>query len=500
MKFSDKTVILADGRFPSHKLPLEALRAAKRVVCCDGAAAKLLRFGMVPTAIVGDFDSLSAEIRERYSEILVHEPSQESNDLSKAFEYCISRGWREVVILGLSGTREDHTIGNIALLADYVKQAPGVVAVTDGGVIHPMAQSGELAARVGQAVSIFSLEPRQAVTGRGLRWPVEGLKLDSWWQATLNKASSEKIALEFEGQPIIVYLAHDTEADVGGVAGSDLPVTLTIAGSDSGGNAGLQADLRSFHVHRVHGCTAITAMTAQNPDGVYDIQLSTPDFLRGQLEAIFKSYDVKALKTGMLGSTELIEVAIEELAKYPQVYKVIDPVMVATSGAHLLSEDAVATLRDRLLPLATLVTPNLPEAEILAERKITSEREVEAAARYLVERHGCNVIIKGGHNATAPARDHLCIREGGKLRSWWLESVAVENPVSTHGTGCTLSSSIAANLSLGWDLLEAVIRGKAFVLVAIRTGRQVGAGETATVLGQPEDLPVELIACYEQML
>jgi hydroxymethylpyrimidine/phosphomethylpyrimidine kinase len=489
--FTGKTVILADGDFPRRGLALRALETAARVICCDAAVSKLLRHGGRPHAIVGDFDSIAPEIKRRHADLLVHDASQEYNDLTKAFRYCLEQGWRDIVVLGISGTREDHSIGNISLLADFAHQAPDIVAITEGGIIFPLLEARDLPTRIGQPVSIFSLDPRRPVTVRGLEWPVENLPLESWWRATLNRAIAEKISIEPAGAPLLVFLAHSEEEE--GVAGTGLPVVLTVAGSDSGGNAGIQADLRAFNALDVHGCTAITALTAQNPDGVYAVQLATPDFMREQLRAILTCYDVKALKTGMLASAELVEVVAGEIARYPQVKMVIDPVMVATSGAKLLVDEAVAIMREKLLPLAALITPNLPEAEMLADTVIVGEKQIETAARTLVERYGCNVIIKGGHSKEVPARDFLCIREDGALKGWWLASMAVENPVSTHGTGCTLSAAIAAHLALGYDLLESVARGKAFVLESIRTGRRVGIGVTATVLGRPRVVPRELI-------
>ena len=502
----NRTVILADGDFPSHPLPLAALRTARRVICCDGAAEKLLNFGRTPDVIVGDLDGLSATLRLRFTSQLIHDAGQASNDLTKAFRHCMAQGWRDVVILGATGLREDHSLGNISLLADYVREAPSVVMITDNGVFVPLLASGSVTSRPGQPVSIFRFDPGATVQARGLRWPLTDVTFTRWWQATLNEAQGETIELAFDGGPLLVFLCHEDttgrrgEGSLTRETGANdgardprfpLPVALTIAGSDSGGNAGIQADLRAFHAMRVHGCTAITALTAQNPDGVHGVQLADSNLLAAQLKAIFESYAVRALKTGMLATADLIEVVIDQLQRHPDVFKVVDPVMIATSGARLLADDAVTVLRNRLLPLATLITPNRPEAEVLAEVTISSEAEAIDAALKLARRANCGVLIKGGHDLAHPARDLLCLRDEKTAAGWqlWrLTTPIVAHPLSTHGTGCTLSAAIAAALAQGRTLLDAVIAGKAFVYESIRTGRSVGP--SAAVLGQPERLPV----------
>jgi len=265
------------------------------------------------------------------------------------------------------------------------------------------------------------------------------------------------------------------------------PVALTIAGSDSGGNAGIQADLRAFHVFGVHGCTAIAALTAQNPDGVTGVLTCDGHFLKAQLDAVFAAYSVGAVKTGMLASADLVSAAAEtlRLRKPPQI--VVDPVMVATSGSRLLADDAVAVLVDRLLPCATLLTPNLPEAGVLLGEAPRTAEEMVRAARTLADRFGCAVLLKGGHATAVTARDVLVTAEG----LFELTSPRVADPVSTHGTGCSLSAAIAASLATGRGLLDAVVDGKAYVYEAIRTGVRVGP--QAGVLGTPRRLPVEQI-------
>jgi len=258
------------------------------------------------------------------------------------------------------------------------------------------------------------------------------------------------------------------------------PVALTIAGSDSGGNAGIQADLRAFHGFGVHGCTAIAALTAQNPSGVSGVMVVTPEFLRRQLDAIFAAYDVRAIKTGMLLNAALIETVVRTLRLHPDIPLVVDPVMIATSGARLLEDAAVTALVRRLLPLAILITPNLPEAEALLDRPVADAAAAGEAARELAARFHCAVLVKGGHDAAHRASDALCV--GGKL--FRLSSPVVRHPLSLHGTGCTLSAAIAASLATGRTLADAVVEGKAFVYAAIRHGRTVGPH--ATVLGMTQ--------------
>jgi hydroxymethylpyrimidine/phosphomethylpyrimidine kinase len=270
------------------------------------------------------------------------------------------------------------------------------------------------------------------------------------------------------------------------------PVALTIAGSDSGGNAGIQADLRAFHGFGVHGCTAIAALTAQNPAGVAGILPATPKFLQQQLEAIFAAYRVNAVKTGMLQSADLIAVVAAMLKRHAGIPLVVDPVMVATSGARLLEDAAIGVLKRRLLPLATLITPNIPEAEVLLKRPLASAVELPSAATELSQRFGCAVLLKGGHDRAHPASDILCT--GRKLLR--ISTPAVRHPISTHGTGCTLSAAIAAALATGCSLTDAVIEGKAFVYHAIRNGRTLGP--RAAVLGMVKRGGVKCVRISEQ--
>jgi len=264
-------------------------------------------------------------------------------------------------------------------------------------------------------------------------------------------------------------------------------VALTIAGSDSGGNAGIQADLRAFRTFGVHGCTAITALTAQNPFGVRSVLVADAAFMGDQLDAVLDVYAIGALKTGMLATAEIIEIVANRLSLHNRIPKVIDPVMIATSGASLLADDAVDVLRKRLLPLATLLTPNLPEAEVLLGRTIATSEEQRDAARRLSEMFGCAVLVKGGHGTGMCAEDVLFDGDALSL----LTSPRIKQPLSTHGTGCSLSAAIAASMACGNDLLSAVVEGKAYVYESIRTG--VSVGDVATVLGTPQRLPIEQI-------
>jgi thiamine pyrophosphokinase len=209
------TVILADGDFPSHPRPLAVLRAAARIVCCDGAALKLRKAGLEPDRIVGDLDSLPPAFVKAAGAKILRDPGQDDNDLSKAFRYCLAQGWRDLVILGATGLREDHTLGNISLLADFAASAQ-VRMLTDHGEFQAMLKSGQVPCRKGQSVSIFSLDPATAVTSAGLAYPLRSLKLARWWQATLNHATGSSFGLRFKGGPLLVYLAYSRKAEAEG--------------------------------------------------------------------------------------------------------------------------------------------------------------------------------------------------------------------------------------------------------------------------------------------
>ena len=259
------------------------------------------------------------------------------------------------------------------------------------------------------------------------------------------------------------------------------PSVLSIAGSDSGGNAGLQADLRAFHVFGCHGCTVVAAVTAQNPDGVAAARPMPVSLVEAQLDAVLGPYAPVAAKTGMLGSAALARAVARALAARPRMPAVVDPVMVATSGARLLPETAVRAVATRLLPVAALATPNLAEARALAgfSGPIRTVKRMFAAARRIRDAAGCAVLVKGGHLEGGVAADALLWGEMAFL----YEAPVVEHPASTHGTGCSLSAAIAASLALGRSLPDAVREAKAYVYEAIRLSGAVGPG--AAVLGTP---------------
>lgn len=199
-----ETVILADGSYPAHSVPLSILHNAKRIICCDGSVKNLLEQGLQPAGIVGDLDSVSAEISEAYNDILYPDYDQETNDLTKAFKWCCDRGYRDLAIVGATGKREDHTLGNISLLAEYIKEA-NVKMVTDTGIFTPFIESCRIESFPGQQVSIFSVNPETIITSKGLKYKLEDLRLHNWWRGTLNEATDNYFELMFEIGPVIVY-------------------------------------------------------------------------------------------------------------------------------------------------------------------------------------------------------------------------------------------------------------------------------------------------------
>jgi hydroxymethylpyrimidine kinase/phosphomethylpyrimidine kinase len=253
------------------------------------------------------------------------------------------------------------------------------------------------------------------------------------------------------------------------------PCCLTIAGSDSGGNAGVQADLRAFHAYGLHGCTVFAALTAQNPFSVSAIHPVPADFVAAQLDAVLGVYAIAALKTGMLADIAAIEVIADRLAAHPEIAKVIDPVMVATSGAKLIADEAAAAIKAHLLPLATVMTPNIPEAEALSGMKLESRADVREAAKVLNGEYGCAVLVKGGDAVGDLAAAEDTLYDGKDFLSVMMPWIA--DPVSTHGTGC----SLAAELALGHDLKSAVKGAKDYVHQAIANSYLVG--ENCGVLG-----------------
>ena len=257
------------------------------------------------------------------------------------------------------------------------------------------------------------------------------------------------------------------------------PCCLTIAGSDSGGNAGVQADLRAFHAYGLHGCTVFAALTAQNPFGVSAIHGVPPDFVAAQLDAVLGVYSIAALKTGMLADPAVIELVAEKLRGRHDIAKVIDPVMVATSGARLITDEAIKALKENLLPLATVITPNIPEAETLSGMELRCRADVREAARRLNGTFGCAVLIKGGHAVGDLEAAEDTLFDGKEFLASTMPWIA--NPVSTHGTGCSLAAALAAELAFGRDLKTAVEGAKAYVHKAIASSYYVG--ENCGVLG-----------------
>ena len=245
---------------------------------------------------------------------------------------------------------------------------------------------------------------------------------------------------------------------------------LSIAGSDSSGGAGVQADLKTMTMNGVFAMSAITALTAQNTTGVTGILEADPEFLKKQIDAVFEDIRPDAVKIGMVSSSGLIKTIAERLQHYKAENIVVDPVMVATSGSRLISETAIDTLKTQLLPMATVITPNIPEAEVLAEMEIRSEDDMVEAAKKIHEMYHCAVLCKGGHSLN-DAND-LLYQDG---ETTWFHGKRINNP-NTHGTGCTLSSAIASNLAKGYSLEESIHRAKEYISGALEAMLDLGKG------------------------
>ena len=245
---------------------------------------------------------------------------------------------------------------------------------------------------------------------------------------------------------------------------------LTIAGSDSSGGAGIQADIKTMMANGVFAMSAITAMTAQNTTGVTAIMDATPEFLKAELDEVFTDIFPDAVKIGMVSKSSLIRVIAERLRFYKPGFIVVDPVMVATSGAKLISDEAVRTLKEELLPLATILTPNIPETEVLSGMEVRGPEDMVRAAEKISRNYHCAVLCKGGHNVS-DAND-LLYRDGSYR---WFYGKRIDNP-NTHGTGCTLSSAIASNLAKGFDLDTSVERAKAYISGALGAMLDLGHG------------------------
>ena len=252
---------------------------------------------------------------------------------------------------------------------------------------------------------------------------------------------------------------------------------LTIAGSDSGGNAGVQADLRTFHAYGLHGCSVVTALTAQNPNEVSAVHSVPAEFVAAQLDAVLGVYNIAALKTGMLSRRSVIELIAEKLQAHKEIFKVVDPVMIATSGAVLADKDAIAALKKYLLPLADIITPNIPEAEALSGVVIRSERDIREATRRLNGEYGTAILVKGGHVKGISAEDILFDGFGFSVYAM----PRIDDPISVHGTGCTFAAAIVAESVKGQSLKDAVAGAKRYVHHAITSSYLVG--DACGVLG-----------------
>lgn len=246
---------------------------------------------------------------------------------------------------------------------------------------------------------------------------------------------------------------------------------LTIAGSDCSGGAGIQADLKTMTAHKVYGMSVITALTAQNTTGVYGIMDTTADFVANQIDCVFKDIYPDAVKIGMVSNSDIIEVIADKLKKYDAKNIVVDPVMVSTSGSKLLNDDAINALVSKLIPIATVITPNIPEAQVLIGREIKTAEDIKNAAKEISEK--CNsvaVLLKGGH-LVETANDLLY--QNGKYYEFKGERVDNDN---THGTGCTLSSAIACNLSKGFTVEQSIKNAKAYITECLKAGLNLGNG------------------------
>ena len=245
---------------------------------------------------------------------------------------------------------------------------------------------------------------------------------------------------------------------------------LTIAGSDSSGGAGIQADIKTMTAHGVYAMSAITALTAQNTTGVFAVSEVTPDFLHEQIRACVTDIVPCAVKTGMIPSAKSVEVIASCIREFDLMHVVVDPVMVATSGSRLIDENACEEMKKLLFPCAELITPNIPEAELLCGITIRTAEDMEMAARSLMEKYGCAVLCKGGHNVQT-ADDFLASLDG----CIWLKGKRIDNP-NTHGTGCTLSSAIASNLAKGMSLAESTSHAKEYISGALESMLDLGHG------------------------
>lgn len=245
---------------------------------------------------------------------------------------------------------------------------------------------------------------------------------------------------------------------------------LTIAGTDPTGGAGVQADLKTFMAHNVYGMSIITALVAQNTLGVKDIMNVTPDFLEEQFDCVFNDIFPDALKIGMVSETEIIHTIVKKLKQYHARHIVVDPVMVSTSGSRLIEDSALDALKYELIPLSEIITPNIPEAEVLIGKKIKSKEDMIRAAQDIRQWYQGDILIKGGH--FEDRADDLLYHNNEKI---WLECEHIDNP-NTHGTGCTLSSAIASHLASGYDMITSVRKAKDYISGALKANLDLGHG------------------------
>lgn len=245
---------------------------------------------------------------------------------------------------------------------------------------------------------------------------------------------------------------------------------LTIAGTDPTGGAGVQADLKTFMAHNVYGMSIITALVAQNTLGVKDIMNVTPDFLEEQFDCVFNDIFPDALKIGMVSETELIHTIVKKLKQYHARHIVVDPVMVSTSGSRLIEDSALDALKYELIPLSEIITPNIPEAEVLIGKKIKSKEDMIRTAQDIRQWYQGDILIKGGH--FEDRADDLLYHNNEKI---WLECEHIDNP-NTHGTGCTLSSAIASHLASGYDMITSVRKAKDYISGALKANLDLGHG------------------------
>lgn len=245
---------------------------------------------------------------------------------------------------------------------------------------------------------------------------------------------------------------------------------LTIAGSDSSGGAGIQADIKTMTMHRVYAMSAITALTAQNTTGVRSIYPVTPDFLKQQIDAVFEDIRPDAVKIGMVSSAELAEVIVERLVFYKAENIVTDPVAIATSGSSLSTSGAYKVIKEKLFPISTVITPNIPEAELISGMKIDAPDDMVKVSKYISEKYNCSVLCKGGHSIGTA--DDFLYANGSKK---WFYGERIDNS-NTHGTGCTLSSAIASNLAKGHDLKTSIYLAKKYITSCLTAMLDIGHG------------------------